>query len=311
MRRSLVALALLAALPNISHAAAVEHSGTPLSSLPALGHYGLDVPAKRGLKALTPEGWSIYLHKDAKLPGFVAWTPTDTWLSALQAVSDKSDLTVSVDWNSRSIYVKNAAEAPLHVPIVESLMATTTQERQPTANAAPTSASTASPSSTTASKPIALETAFRDAAAEHGYSVNWAAGPLEAAAVPSLEGLPIAQAMEKMATLVSGKASVTVDTVTRTVDVLPGKGAYKVASAAPQVVLTIQEGGLMSLALGSLATQAGWTLRWEAPDDFEAAAESTLSGADFRAVLDKALVRMGLQAEWYLASKVAVVVKKY
>lgn len=223
MLRASLALAVLAAVSSLAQALPVEHSGAPAKNIAPIGHYGLDVSAKRALKALTPEGWGVYLHKDAKLPESISWSHTDTWLSALQTFSDRSGLRVEIDWDANAIYIKP-----------------------------PTMSSGAGP----AKKPFA---------------------PL-----PSIAAARLA----------------------------PGLEAVTVSAGRPTIALKLAEGQLVSMALGGLATQSGWVLRWEAPDDFEVASDTTLTGQSFRDVLEKTLIRMGLSADWYPDSKVAVVSKK-
>jgi hypothetical protein len=217
MLRASFALAVLAAFSSLAQALPVEHSGAPAKNIAPIGHYGIDVAAKRGLKALTPEGWGVYLHKDAKLPESISWSHSDTWLSALQTFSNRSGLRVEVEWDANAIYIKPP------------------------------------------SMPSAKQTLGRAA--------------------------PVAKAV-------------------------PGMEVVAVDAGRPTIALNLVEGQLVSVALGGLAAQSGWVLRWEATDDFEVASDTTLTGRSFRDVLEKTLVRMGLSADWYPDSKIAVVSKK-
>lgn len=293
LRTLVVAMSLLAA--GASHAIPLDHSGAPQANLNPMGHYGLNVPVKQGLKALTPDGWAIYVHRDAKLPASLSWQQADTWVSALQTFSDLTALPVTVDWNSRSIYLKPVGMAltPTDNGVPDTLAA-----KQAPAPASKVAASAPS---------VSMETVFRDAAVTHGFSVNWASDAVKVAAAPDVAGLSAEGAFRKLATAIDGKASVTIDMVTKTIDVQPGAARLAVKDVPPTLVLTVREGQLMSTALAELAAKAGWTLRWEATEDFEAASASRIEGSDIRVILEKALPHMGLTADRYPDTKVIVV----
>lgn len=290
MLRSLVVAVSLAAAGS-AIAVPLDHSGAPQPNLNPMGHYGLNVPVKQGLKALTPDGWAVYVHRDAKLPASVSWQQADTWASALQTFSDLSNLPVTIDWNSRSIYIKPEGAMPA-ATLASSSRPATHKPAHDTAKAA--------------TPAVSMEPVFREAAQTHGFTVNWAADTVTAAA-PAVKGLTADNAFRQLAAAVEGKASVTVDMVTKVIDVKRGSAKPVVKEVPPALVLNVREGQLMSTALATLADEAGWTLRWEATEDFEAASASRIQGADLRAILEKALPHMGLAADRYPDSKVIVV----
>lgn len=300
LRTLVVAMSLMAA--GAAHAIPLDHSGAPQANLNPMGHYGLNVPVKQGLKALTPDGWAIYVHRDAKLPASLSWQQADTWTSALQTFSDLSALPVTIDWNSRSIYIKplGTAQAPADAVTPATLIADigTKPSSEAAAKSAPLPEGVPS---------VSMEPVFRDVAVAHGFSVNWASDAVKAAAAPDVSGLSAESAFRKLAAAIEGKASVTVDMTTKTIDVQPGAAKLTVKEVPPTLVLAVREGQLMSTALAELSTKAGWTLRWEATEDFEAASASRIEGSDIRVILEKALPHMGLTADRYPDTKVIVV----
>lgn len=300
LRTLVVAMSMMAA--GASHAIPLDHSGSPQPNLNPMGHYGLNVPVKQGLKALTPDGWAIYVHRDAKLPASLSWQQADTWVSALQTFSELTGLPVTIDWNSRSIYIKPLGMTPT--------AAEASKPATPVADTAVKSSDSAAlkPVQLPAALPnVSMETVFRDSAVTHGFSVNWATDAIKVQAAPDVSGLTAEGTFRKLAAAVEGKASVTVDMVTKTIDVQPGAAKLAVKEVPPTLVLSVREGQLMSTALAELSTKAGWTLRWEASEDFEAASASRIEGSDIRVILEKALPHMGLTADRYPDTKAIVV----
>lgn len=289
LRTIVVAMSLMAA--GASHAIPLDHSGAPQTNLNPMGHYGLNVPVKQGLKALTPDGWAIYVHRDAKLPPSLSWQQADTWVSALQTFSELSALPVTIDWNSRSIYIKPLGMTPAPAEVAKAAGEAAVK---------PVQLPTALPN-------VSMEAVFRDAAVAHGFSVNWATDTVKVIAAPDVSGLSAEGTFRKLAATVEGKASVAIDMVTKTIDVQPGTAKLVVKEVPPTLVLAVREGQLMSTALAELSAKAGWTLRWEASEDFEAASASRIEGSDIRAILEKALPHMGLTADRYPDTKVIVV----
>lgn len=329
MLRSIVVAVTLAAAGYAS-AVPLDNTGVPQTNLNPLGHYGLNVPVKQGLKAIAPDGWAIYVHRDATLPISLSWQNTDTWVSALQTFSDQSGLPVAIDWSSHSIYIKPVGSAaptdakpesspakpespPAKPEVADAGCESCAAQSAPSLDSAKTlptanQLATASPGVQKVSAArISMEPAFRAAAVAHGFSVNWASDPILLEAAPDVSGLSAEQAFRKLAEAIDGKATVTLDMVTKTVDVQPGSGKLVVKAVPPTLVLAVREGQLMSSALAELAKQAGWTLRWETDQDFEASAASRIDGADLREVLERVLPHMGLAADRYPDSKVVVV----
>lgn len=103
MLRKLSVLALF--LPGVALAGSLEHLGTPVFEQPVVGPYSVDLPAKRGLRAILPSDWRLYVQESAPLPPAISWDHTDTWVTVLQKMADTSDLAITVDWTRPAVFV--------------------------------------------------------------------------------------------------------------------------------------------------------------------------------------------------------------
>lgn len=87
---------------------AIKEIGAPLTPPAALGTYGLDTPSRPGLKALTPPGWQLMVHKKVVLPSTVSWAADQTWLQAVGATAQKAGAVALVDWTTQTVYLQPA-----------------------------------------------------------------------------------------------------------------------------------------------------------------------------------------------------------
>lgn len=92
----------------VGQAAEIIEIGAPPGPLPRLSSYGVDVPTKAALKALVPEGWVIFAHRDTELPEAVNWKAGDTWPQALGDMASTRGIAVKLDWGQRAVYLSPA-----------------------------------------------------------------------------------------------------------------------------------------------------------------------------------------------------------
>jgi hypothetical protein len=104
LKPRLLAVAVFAVISS-SAFASVDTAGTPDSAVPVLKTYGVDVPTRPGLKTIVPQGWTLLIHKSARLPDLVSWKPGDPWTSVLEGIADKNNLAVRMDWNTKTVTV--------------------------------------------------------------------------------------------------------------------------------------------------------------------------------------------------------------
>lgn len=114
-------LALASALLTLTCTAvfaqeAVKEIGAPLTPPTAMGTYGLDTPSRAGLKALTPQGWQLLVHKKVVLPATVSWSADQTWLQAIGSVAQKAGATALVDWATQTVYLQPGPGPEAHAP---------------------------------------------------------------------------------------------------------------------------------------------------------------------------------------------------
>lgn len=84
-----------------------DQVGAPPAELPALGSYAMEgTSAKAGLRQVVPAGWQVLVHKAAVLPPSMTWSAGDTWTQALQRFAQDNNLSVLVDWDKRSVYLR-------------------------------------------------------------------------------------------------------------------------------------------------------------------------------------------------------------
>jgi hypothetical protein len=106
-RPRILVLALALAFSSVSaFSLGLESKGSPAQNLPGLGNYGMGVSARTGLKSIVPSGWKVYVHQSAKLPDTLDWSLSDTWIQALERLTTNNDLSILVDWESKSVMVR-------------------------------------------------------------------------------------------------------------------------------------------------------------------------------------------------------------
>lgn len=96
---------------SASWAIGLEMNGSPSEPLKPIGTYGMGVSPKVGFKTILPADFKVYVHQKAKLPEAIDWTVEDTWVSALEKVTRNRDLSILVDWNSKSVMVRTGEVA--------------------------------------------------------------------------------------------------------------------------------------------------------------------------------------------------------
>jgi hypothetical protein len=107
MKRSLTALfTSMALLLMAGQSFALEQRGTPEAAPSLMKNYGVDVPVKTALKSALPPTWKLYVHKSANLPSTVSWTPDDSWVSVMETVGTTTTVSVLVDWERKSVFVR-------------------------------------------------------------------------------------------------------------------------------------------------------------------------------------------------------------
>jgi hypothetical protein len=94
---------------------------------------------------------------------------------------------------------------------------------------------------------------------------------------------------------------------------IPGLGAPGIAggpAVAPgprELVLDIKQGETLSTSLERFFKKEGWRLEWKVGTDLKAGSNMTLKGAGVAQVLDQLLPRLGMAADLYNPSKLAVI----
>lgn len=93
-------------LPGASFALGLEQKGQPQATVSSLPTYGLEVPTRTALKTVIPSGWQLFVHQSVKLPPAVSWKVDDTWPQVLGNMAASANLSVLVDWDSRTVLIR-------------------------------------------------------------------------------------------------------------------------------------------------------------------------------------------------------------
>lgn len=141
--------------------AAVKEIGAPLTPPTAMGTYGMDTPSRAGLKALTPPGWELMVHKKVVLPSTVSWSADQTWLHAVGVAAQKAGAVALIDWTTQTIYLQPAPSQenpPVAAPATPPVAAASPSAAAPAAaslaaESTPTLAPVATPSPLAAPAP--------------------------------------------------------------------------------------------------------------------------------------------------------------
>lgn len=200
-------LALTSALMTLACAAAyaqgaVKEIGAPMTPPAAIGTYGMDTPSRAGLKALTPAGWQLMVHKKVVLPATVSWSADQTWLQAVGVAAQKAGAAALIDWTTQTIYLQPAPSQenpPVAAPAAPPVAAT------PPSAAAPAAAPLAAGSTPTLAPVATLSPLVTPAPARVP-----APAPAQAAAPEPAESRPASSASAvppvSMSSAASGRA---------------------------------------------------------------------------------------------------------
>lgn len=129
--------ALLAASLFLSaHAAGLEQVGSAQPNPALMKGYGVDVPVRTALRQVVPDGWELFVHKQAALPASLSWKVDEPWPSVLARFSAPSNLAVKIDWDKKSVFVRSAeiarneagAAAPAQ-PVVATLASAPSEQK--------------------------------------------------------------------------------------------------------------------------------------------------------------------------------------
>lgn len=102
----------LLALPGAAPAD-LAFIGQAPASIQVLNDSGRKVPLSDALRRIAPKGWKGYAKKDAGIKGaLVSWDDGQTWLSALDRISDQADLHITINWDEHILSVESLATAP-------------------------------------------------------------------------------------------------------------------------------------------------------------------------------------------------------
>jgi len=115
---------IAASLLVSAHAADLEQVGTPQRNPALMKGYGVDVPVRSALRQVVPDGWELFIHKQAALPAGMSWKVDEPWPQVLARFSASSNLAVKVDWDKKAVYIRTpeiarseaAAAAPVDKP---------------------------------------------------------------------------------------------------------------------------------------------------------------------------------------------------
>jgi hypothetical protein len=81
--------------------------GVPTGNLEPLKGFAKDLPLKNVLEQLVPNGWVVKKAqgKEINLAQTVSWTGQQNWIEALNEISVKNNLDITVNWNTKEITV--------------------------------------------------------------------------------------------------------------------------------------------------------------------------------------------------------------
>lgn len=225
-------------------AKSLEQVGVSDSQAETMKTYGVDVPAKSGLKTLLPSGWNLFIYKNTNLPQSISWSVGDTWISALERFADKNSLAVRLDWSKKAVYVSSpevAIEARAKLAEIDNAARTPLPTYTPAAVAKSAAAPAAPPAAAPALRPIAIAAAA--VAAPQG-KPSLAPGAPTASAAPA-EYRPVSSDLLARALAATApKTTTPVSTSNAMVGAAPvvigaAVAAAPVAAAGPIVVLPI------------------------------------------------------------------------
>lgn len=143
-------------------AKSLEQVGVSDSQAETMKTYGVDVPAKSGLKTLLPSGWNLFIYKNTNLPQSISWSVGDTWISALERFADKNSLAVRLDWSKKAVYVSSpevAIEARAKLAEIDNAARTPLPTYAPATVTKSVAAPVAAPAAAPALRPIAIAAA--------------------------------------------------------------------------------------------------------------------------------------------------------
>ncbi|MBC8742906.1 hypothetical protein F6X40_41320 [Paraburkholderia sp. UCT31] len=105
LKPKLLALALAATFSGGAFAS-MSNVGSPDEQVPLLKTYGMDVPAKTGLRTVLPQGWTLYIHKAVHLPDSMSWKAGDPWMRAIEDLADQNNLAIKLDWHAKTVTIE-------------------------------------------------------------------------------------------------------------------------------------------------------------------------------------------------------------
>ena len=88
-----------------------EQEGFNHQTISSMSSYGMAVPVITGLKTALPTGWQVFIHEKVELPKSVNWNLGDPWLKVFSNLADKENISVLVDWDKKSIFIRPLAVA--------------------------------------------------------------------------------------------------------------------------------------------------------------------------------------------------------
>ena len=110
LRMSVLAVAI-ASVMTVAQASDLDQVGTPDKAPTRLSTFGVDVPTKIGVKSIIPQGWQLFVHRSVELPESISWKADETWVSALQSIAKKNQISIKLDWVKKAVYVRDNSQA--------------------------------------------------------------------------------------------------------------------------------------------------------------------------------------------------------
>lgn len=95
-----------ALLAMSAHAKPFDQAGTAPAQLEPVGTYAAGAPVRSSLKSLVPKDWQIMVHRNVQLPETMDWSATDTWPQVLSKLAEKSGISVLVDWERETVFLR-------------------------------------------------------------------------------------------------------------------------------------------------------------------------------------------------------------
>lgn len=85
-----------------SDVATYSQTGVSNEYAPVRKGYGEDMPLETSLEIIVPDGWNVEVNEGA-LDELVDWEGGATWPYVLKDLSERNDISVSINWNDRTI----------------------------------------------------------------------------------------------------------------------------------------------------------------------------------------------------------------